>query len=204
MRTILTNSLTIIVASGCVLLSACSKNDDKDNTPKGPVYTAVNSYEVRVLGSQTNLTTGSFYSTTEDSVYLKDRAGEKSQKVDLVYYFYGPSGDSSALAAPADPIFSSSGEQYPHPTVKTWTKRNATRFIKTGVSLTEFAAISNDSIFQAYADSSFIATKMVKLQTDDIIAFKTEAGKIGMYRVRAINLADAVSRAITIDVKISK
>jgi hypothetical protein len=195
----------LFLAITSTVLVSCTKEDD-DSTPKGPSYNAITSYEVNLLGGQTNASIGSFYSTTEDSIYFTNTAGltVNQPKIDLIYYFGSQTGDSSVIAGPKDAVFNNPDDQNPHKTVKAWTVKNNTTFLKLNISPATFMSLSNDSLFVNDLDSNVTATKITKLNVGDIIGFKTQAGKLGAYHVRSINNTDAISRAITIDVKVQE
>ncbi len=184
---------------------ACTEEEDV-KTPTGPTYTTLASYEVKLLGGQTNSTLGSFYSTSEDSIYFTTGAGLtiNQPKIDFIYYFGSQTNDSSVIASPKDAVFNNPDDQNPHKTVKTWTVKNNTLFLKLNTSAAAFMNMTNDSLLVNDLDSNVTATKITKLKVGDVIGFKTVTGKLGAYHVRAINNTDAISRAITIDVKVQE
>lgn len=193
--------LLLTLTSLCFV--ACTKEED-DKTPTGPNYTTLASYQVNLLGGQTNNTLGSFYSTTEDSIYFTTAAGLNQPKIDLIYYFGSQTGDSSVIAAPIDIVFNKPDDQNPHKTVKAWTVKNNTNFLKLNISPATFMALNNDSLLINDLDSNVTETKVIKLKVGDVVGFKTASGKLGVYHVRDINNTDALSRAITIDVKVQQ
>lgn len=188
--------------SSTVLIS-CTKEEDKG--PTGPVYTSLVSYEVNILGAQTNGNIGSFYSISEDSIYLKAGADSNPAKIDLIYYFgNNAEGDSSVITSPSDPVFNLPSDQTPFTSVKNWTIKNNTTFLRLNVTPNEFISLKNDSLFINDLDSNVIATKINKLQVGDVVGFKTTLGKFGAYHVKAINNTNALTRSITIDLKIQE
>lgn len=186
-----------------VLFSSCSE-EETIPAPTGPSYKNLLSYEAKLLGGQTNSSLGSFYSVSQDSIYFTSKADSNQSKIDFIYYFGLGSGDSSVIASPKDIVFNNTPDQNPHPVVKNWTVKNNTTFLKLNISPTVFAALRNDSLFQADLDSNVVATKITKLKIGDVIGFKTQLGKFGAYHVRAINNATALSRSITVDVKVQE
>lgn len=197
-------TLVFITLSSTILVSCTDEEDGK--VPTGPSYTTLASYDVRLLGGQTNSSLGSFYSTTEDSIYFTTAAGltVNQSKIDLIYYFGSQTGDSSVIASPKDAVFNNPDDQNPHKTVKTWTVKNNTLFLKLGIDAAMFINMVNDSLLINELDSNVTATKVTKLKIGDVVGFKTAAGKLGAYHVRAINNVDAISRAITVDVKVQQ
>jgi hypothetical protein len=193
--------ILFILFFGLTALSSCTEEADDIKT-NGPTYTTLAAYNVRLLGGQTNPSLGSFYSTTEDSIYFTTAAGLNQSKIDFIYYFGSQSNDSSVIASPKDPVFNNPDDQNPHKSVKTWTVKNNTTFLKLSIAESVFANMVNDSLLIHELDSNVTATKITKLKTGDIIGFKTASGKLGAYRVKAINNVDAISRAITVDVKV--
>lgn len=195
----------LILGIGMISISlmACSE-EETTPTPTGPTYKSLMSYEARLLGGQTNSSLGSFYSTTEDSVYFTNSADSNQSKIDLIYYFGLNSGDSSVIASPKDAVFNNTNDQNPHVKVKTWTVKNNTTFLKLDLSPSEFMALKNDSLFQSDLDSNVVATKITKLKVGDVVGFKTQTGKYGAYHVRAINNNTALTRSITLDLKVQE
>ena len=185
-----------------IALISCSK--EEETTPTGPTYKNLVSYEVNILGGQTNSTLGSFYSISEDSVYFKAGADLNPSKIDLIYYFGLTSGDSSVITAATDPVFNLPSDQTPFPSVKSWTTKNNTNFLKLDMSSNVFVSLKNDSLLGLELDSNVVATKITKLQIGDVVGFKTASGKIGAYKVKAINNASALVRSITIDIKVQE
>lgn len=195
----------LILALGIISisLSACSE-EETTPTPTEPTYKNLKTYEARLLGGQTNNSLGSFYSTSEDSIYFTNSADSNQSKIDLIYYFGLNSGDSSVIASPKDAVFNNTNDQNPHVKVKTWTVKNNTTFLKLGLSPSAFMALKNDSLFKSDLDSNVVATKITKLKIGDVVGFKTQAGKYGAYHVKAINNTTALTRSITIDIKIQE
>lgn len=193
----------LMMSLGIITLSSCTKEED-DTKITGPSYTTLAVYDVRLLGGQTNASLGSFYSTTEDSIYFTTAAGLNQSKIDFIYYFGSQTGDSSVIASPKDVVFNNPDDQNPHKSVKTWTVKNNTTFLKLAITESAFTNMVNDSILVNDLDSNVTATKITKLKIGDVVGFKTAAGKLGAYRVRAINNVDAISRAITVDVKVQQ
>lgn len=193
----------LILSLGLITLNSCTKEEENTKNT-GPTYTTLAVYDVRLLGGQTNASLGSFYSTSEDSIYFTSAAGLNQSKIDFIYYFGSQTGDSSVIASPNDAVFNNPDDQNPHKSVKTWTVKNNTTFLKLSISESAFVNMVNDSILVNDLDSNVTATKITKLKIGDVVGFKTAAGKLGAYRVRAINNVDAVSRAITVDVKVQQ
>lgn len=192
----------LFLSLSSTLFVACSKEEEKG--PTGPVYTSLVSSEVIILGGQTNSSYGSFYSISEDSVYLKANADLFPAKIDLIYYFGLNSGDSSVITSPNDGVFNLPSDQTPFPSVKSWATKNNTTFLALDINYLEFNALTNDSLFINDLDSNVTATKITKLMVGDVVGFKTASGKFGAYCVKAINNTNALTRAITIDIKVQE
>lgn len=192
----------LFLSISSILLISCTKEEDPK--PTGPTYKNLVSYEAKIMGGQTNSTLGSFYSISEDSVYFKAGADLNPEKIDFIYYFGLNSGDSSVITAPSDPVFNLPSDQTPFTSVKSWTVKNNTNFLKLSLSTNTFAAMKNDSLLGTELDSNVVATKITKLKIGDIVGFKTAAGKLGAYQVKAINNSNALVRSITIDVKVQE
>lgn len=184
------------------MLMACSEEETPQ--PTGPTYKELVSFQANLLGGQTNATLGSFYSVSEDSIYFTARANDKQSFIDLIYYFGSQTGDSSVIASPSDPVFNNVQDQNPHFSVKSWTVKNNTTFLATDLSAAEFIELSNDSLLTADMSGTLTATKAAKLQVGDVVGFKMANGRLGIFHVTDINNTNALTRAITIDVKVQK
>lgn len=195
-------SLFLSLYISSILLVSCSTEDDK--TPSVPTYGNLVSFQANILGGQTNSTLGSFYCISEDSVYFKSGADANPGKIDLIYYFGSTSGDSSVLCAATDPVFNLPSDQTPFTSVKNWSTKNNTNFLKLSISENLFNSLSNDSLLLADLDSNVITTKVSKLTVGDIVGFKTATGRLGIYHVKAINNTNALTRSITIDLKVQE
>lgn len=196
-------TLYILLAGLTLSFAACTE-EEEDPTPNGPTYTELNLYTANLLGGQTNATLGSFYSTSEDSIYFTSRATEKQSKVDLIYYFGSQTGDSSVIAGPSDVVFTNPDDQNPHKVIKTWTVKNDTRFKRLNINISQFNAMLNDSLLINELDSGMTATKITKLELGEVVGFKTAEGKLGSFVVTNIENTSAITRAITINVKVQK
>lgn len=192
----------LFLSISTTLFVACSKEEDK--VPTGIVYSSLASSEVIILGGQTNSSIGSFYSIAEDSIYLKANADLNPAKIDLIYYFGLNSGDSSVITGPSDAVFNLPSDQTPFPSVKSWTVKNNTTFLRLDINALEFNALINDSLFINDLDSNVTATKTTKLKVGDVVGFKMASGKFGAYCVKAINNTNALTRSITIDLKVQE
>lgn len=192
----------LLISIVSTLFISCAKEEVK--APTGPVYTALISHSMNVLGAQTNLNIGSFYSTAYDSVFFRAQADTNQSKIDLIYYFASQSTDSFVIASPKNSIFNASTDQNPQVNVKTWTVKNNTTFLKLNISPSTFNNLTTDSLFQNDLDSNVVATNALDLKIGDVIGFKTATGKLGAFHVRARNFGTALTRSMTIDVKIQQ
>lgn len=153
----------------------------------------INSYTSRLLAAQGVTGTGSSLATTNGTVYLATDAASNSSLIDLIYYFNSGTEASSiyspkALAAAGG---MSSG----------WTKKNDTKFVKVTMTAAEFDAVANDIPILTKA-VNLTEVKLFTLAVDNVFAFKTEAGKYGLVKVK--NIVTGTSGSITIDVKVQK
>ncbi len=178
---------------------------DKDGAVKNAIYTVtmaaasgnpIHTYSATLMGAQDNANTGSFFASTNGNVYLTADANNNSSLIDIIYY-YGSSNEAT-LCAPNDVTVNGGTGNLSLATGLT--TQNATTFTTTTVSASTFNAMSDDTGFDAI--TSFPETKMVTLATDNVIAFKTAAGKIGLIKVSSITTGNTGS--MTIDVKIQE
>lgn len=67
-----------------------------------------------------------------------------------------------------------------------WTNKNTTRYFKTSLSVDDFIAAVNDSIILANYDEGEAKRKAKKLIADDIYTFRTESGRMGIFKVNEV------------------
>lgn len=162
------------------------------------------SYATKIMGAQYNNGLGSFLSTSNGTVYGKADAKTNATLVDFVYSYRG--GDMLAfLAAPSDALLDATLNVK----AENWSTYNSTKFKLSALSTSEFDAMMDDSKF---TDTDLNSTNVLNLKVNDVVYFKTSAGKLGVFKVKAINEGtnggDAVQKyqdgSIEIDVKVQK
>ncbi len=82
--------------------------------------------------------------------------------------------------------------------------KNNTTFLATDLTEAEFIALANDSMLTADMSGTLTATKAAKLIEGDVIGFKLSNGRLGLFHVKDIENNNALTRAITIDIKVQK
>jgi hypothetical protein len=187
--------------------------DDKSNTVtksfkitrKLTPVANVNTYTQVLLGSQFNTTLGSFLEVTTGTVLTQANAKAASATADLIddaefVYYYGlANGPTIAATSNAD-----AGTVYTNANtgLQTWTKKDATTFVNTTLTPTEFDAITlvNDV---KLTDSTHADSDQKQLAAGRVFAFKTIAGKKGLVKVQAVTGARTdANGTITITVKV--
>ena len=162
------------------------------------------SYSAKIMGAQFNNAKGSFLSTSTGTIYSKSDAKTNASSIDFVYSYRG--GDYLAfIAAPSDALLDLSVNIK----AENWNKYNSTKFKLSSLSSSDFDAISDDSKFSV---EDFTATNALNLKVGNVVYFKTEGGKSGVFKVTAINEGsaggDPVQKyqdgSIEIDVKVQK
>ncbi len=193
-------AVLLMALTTTVALTSCEKDEDEP-TPTNPnTYGQVNFYTAKLLGGQNNVTAGSFYSASEDSVYTSANAATNQAKIDVVY-FYGTT-NAASLGAPSDAtvLEAHTGST----SLPDWTVKNATKFFKTSISALDFLMSANDSLILTVSDSLSTTTLANKLEVGQIVAFKTVTNKMGLIHVQNIGGSTGLDRDITINVKIQK
>jgi hypothetical protein len=183
--------------------AAGESNEISFNITTTPVEADVNIYTAILMGGQSNLNLGSFWSSVNNTVYKQADAKLNQNKVDLVY-FYGTT-NLATIAAPDETVL---GDVWTSGYFADWTIRNATRFKKTtGVNWDAITTTNDDLINENATNLTLSMTN--QLQVGDIIAFETastsaNSNKKGLFKVMAITGTSGTDRAITIEVKIKK
>jgi len=181
--------------------------DDNGNTASKTVTitisgSGVTDYTAKMLGAQT-AAAGSFFSTSTGAVYQIADAKANSSLIDLCYYFgNAASGEDAVIASPDD----TEADVYYGATNRpsTWTTRNATRLATTTLSATDFASVNTLTKLQNNAAPANTATNtsITNLSVNDVVAFKTAGGKLGLFRVSS--LTASATGSITIEVKVQQ
>lgn len=151
----------------------------------------IESYDVVLLGSQ-NATLGSFYSSSNNTVYKIADAKTNSSKVDFGYAVGASKG--AMIGAPDDDamkaIFNGATSG-----IQTWSSKNQTTFKATSLTSGQFDGISDDLMITANSpegafttgDSGNSRAKSSEITAGKVVAFKTKEGKIGLFKVTEIN-----------------
>ncbi len=155
----------------------------------------ITSYTAKLLGAQ-SASAGSFFSTTNGTVYNATTANQNQNLIDFVYY-YGVS-NKATIGAPSDTDVINAHVGTAN--FSTWSTRNKTRFTASSLTALQFDAITDDK--EITAVTTLTDSKVNNLGTDKVFAFKTEVGKQGFVKIR--NLVADASGSITIDVKVQK
>jgi len=164
---------------------------DKDNQTTSAFFTftgfvsnvgEIVSFSAKIMGAQFN-EAGSFLSTSNGVVYNKTNAKANASIVDFAYSYRGDNM-LAFIAAPSDAILdvplNIKGDS--------WSKYNDTKFKLSSLTTDEFDAILDDSKISSLSDLT--ETKVLNLKVNNVVAFKTAAGKLGYFKVKAINLGD--------------
>lgn len=164
--------------------------------PAGPITSITN---VILLGAQSNLTDGSFLDAHTGDVYKQTQAISNSAAIDMIY-FYGTNttlNNNATLAAPNDATVNGTSGNLSM--AVGMNPQNATKFTTTSITTAEFDAMTDDSSFPATVTAD---SKANNLAANDVIAFQTADGKVGLIKVKTITGAAAGS--MTIDLKIQE
>lgn len=183
--------------------TSCSEDEETTPTPTPVTYGQINTYSAKLLGGQNNATLGSFFSTSTGTVIGSVDAGASTtlqSSVDLVYFFGTTNGAS--IGAPNDATVATAHTG--STSLPNWTIKNATKFVATSLTPANFIASMNDSLIKTIDTATISATLVPQLTVGKIVAFKTAAGKYGIYHVAAIGGTTGSDREITIDVKVQK
>lgn len=133
---------------------------------------------------------GSFYNTVDNEVYAISEAMLNQEKVDFL--FFKGVANINTIAAPDDEAAA---------TIETflldeWATKNQTRFNTTDMDAEAFDAIEETHVFPDFNDEEAL-TRVNELEVGQVVLFRTEAGKLGYFKV-----VDMYTRGdlITIDV----
>ena len=203
-----TKSITIsktytVGASGTETYAITATDKENQVTTKTVTVTIntsaqINAYSAKLLGGQSNSTSGSFFKSTTGDVLSQADAKAASASVDFLYFF--GSSNAATIAAPADAdaqtIYNNSNTG-----IQTWATKNNTGFYASNLTSADFDALNSTAALDALTTGS-ASTKSNQLANGQVFGFKTAAGKSGAVRVGTVS--GTQSGSITIDVKVSK
>lgn len=169
-------------------------NDPIPATDKLVFYTGTMAAQ---LGAQ-NSALGSSYATSTGSVYLSSAAKTNASKVDFIYYY---SSTASVAAEIISPKYAADNGGVV--SANTWTVKNETMFKKTTLTAAQFNGIvaTDESLVTSNA-TGFTEQRVTALVANDVFAFKTAAGKLGLAKV--VSVEGTSAGKITIEVKVQK
>ena len=163
--------------------------DDASNTQTGTTTITVggtssdyNTYSAVLLGSYADPSAGSFYGSSNNTVYTVSTANQNQSSVDMAF-FYGAT-NKYTLAAPSNQVFDNgTSGQITSLGIQNWSKRNVTNFKFT--TLSDFSSITKAAdILAAYNNASGSSdTKANMLSAGDIVAFQTDGNKYGLCKI---------------------
>jgi len=157
----------------------------------------IDSWTEKILGSWSN-PTGSSFASINGNVYTLDQAFANQTLIDWMYW-WGAS-TSATIGAPDDAnaalVFNTGDYQ-----LANWSTKNATRFKTTTITPAAFDAMTDDSDIVDIATGAD-QSRIGEMAVDQVIAFVTVTGKMGLIKVRAIETGSA--GAMTIDVKVQQ
>ena len=119
---------------------------------------------------------GSFYSGTNELVYTVANAKLNQSAVDFL--FFKGATNQNTVAAPDDADANTISDFQ----LGDWTVKNQTRFNTTSMTAAEFDAIGTTYEFPEF-NATTAASKLNNLVTDQIVYFKTQAGKRGYIKI---------------------
>lgn len=184
------------LTGGDKVIYTVTVTDSKSKTATGSVeYTVVrengivSSTEIE-LGAQSNATVEyKFLGLADDfTSYTAGTSTANSAKIDFVYY-YGQN-DKNAFAAPSN----TDGAQVIWNTlISGWATKNITKFKTTAITATEFDNIKNNTkVDDTFYNLDFATStdKVTDLTQNQVVAFKTAAGIVGLAKFTAVATAN--------------
>ena len=119
---------------------------------------------------------GSFYSTTTNQVYNITEASANQSKIDFLFYKGTTNGPT--IASPADVQANTVYD------IIGWTTKNATMFMETSISASDFDAIGDEYTFPTFENTS---SDINQIESNDVIMFQTVDNKLGLIKLNSIN-----------------
>lgn len=170
-------------------------------TKKGSVAAgAINTYTGKVVAAQGSSSLGSYFATSNGTVYLAAGANTNQSLIDFICYynsgltslsFYSPSNSDVVNMA------TSTGGSLGTP----WTTKNATTFVPLTISSTAFDAITDDAAI--LANVATLPDTKATITNGAIFGFKTAANKKGIVIITGVT-GTGNSQEVTFTVKVQQ
>ena len=151
---------------------------------------------VTLLGAQKNASSGSFYSVAYGKVLTVGAATSQPGDVDFAFY-YGATNQAT-IAAPSNT--QAQTISYGATKMSSWSTKNDTKFYFIDFGLGEKSDIDPYGLESFWTDimgsldgSTDIDSHANQLKKDDLVAFKTKAGKKGVFVVDKVTTGDTGS-----------
>ena len=190
--------VVVILASSATTFTSCAKKEDPaptTTTTSTLTFPGITSYTGKVLGDQANTALGSYFATSNGSVYLSGDFATNVSSIDL-WFFSDPRG------TPTTPTLSSPSERAAEGFTTNTT--GGINYIGDAPSNINFASLTAGRLDSMAAPS----TKQVAVGTTvptGVYSFKNAAGKKGVIKVTAVNFgATSANNTVTIDVKVQQ
>ncbi len=156
------------------------------------VKATVQSFTGKTLGAQ-GATAGSFYGSASGNIFTRSQAYTNQSSVDYVYFYDGT--EMATIAAPSDAYANTNYPSYfsDATTGTKWTVENATMLqVLSGVTFSSI--VSTADVKNAYTSATGTAsTSATNLTVGSVVAFKTAAGKYGVFNVTALDATNSGS-----------
>jgi len=160
------------------------------------VYGSIDSVSHILLGAQNNMSIGSFYSISSNSVYTLDSAFAHQGLIDIIYYY------GTYLSTLSSPNETEAPGHFTGPSgIANWTIKNESRYDTTLLSIAAFDAAVNDSLILISYDQIAGKKKAKFLAPGQIISFINAEGKIGLLKINSVNGTDAGTLDISIKIQ---
>ena len=183
------------------IFTVMDKNRIKDSCSilirkaQGGTFVPVTAFNVR-LGAQNNASYGSFLNLSQQRIFTAGEAYSNQSLVDIIYY-YGMY--ESTLASPAE---ADAPAIFTGPTgISSWTVKNETRYIITGLTPAEFDNAASDSLLIAAWDPVNAKKKAKYLAKDMIISFQNVEKKKGLIKILDVSGSDTGSVFMNIKIQ---
>ena len=181
--------LAVTVLAFGAFFSSCTPDTPVQEVALTAVASSTTIYCTLADGS-TNSTCASADGTTYSP---KTATATQQAKVDFVYF--NLSGTSYGIYSPSSipTVINTTTNNFVN-----WTTKNTTYFSKT---TDIFSSATNVSDIQTIADAA-TSTSVTGLAANDVVVFKTAAGKVGLFKVVSITTGYGATDKVVVDIKV--
>lgn len=200
-----TPKLLAAIALTCTLFaSACSDDPASTNNNTPSTVNVVTGVELGGPGSA-GIGKGNLYDVESDSGWAIHLYSSKRHQIDFIYNHIAKNDDSTSICSPDYDPLSETDNYFGYITKTLQADANNTEFRKLpSFTTAQFDALKDSAVVTSTFNAAGVSSDVANhLKVGDVVAFRTEAGTIGLFKVTSF-FGSTSPLAITISIMTKK